>query len=511
MSRELSGELRVTLPVCRVQTTGTTGEDRLRALADQEWLVTNGIGGYSSGTVAGVVTRRYHGLLVAALPNPLGRMVMFNALEESFDIDQLVEFRLDGGVPTWHYAWNDGRGKCVVEKRVMMPYRQNTVLVWYRSLGDAPVRLRLSPAVHFRAYEAPVSTPLHDDYTFATDHGLFRLTAAGLPPLRFHLDGECTFEANETRRQQVLYPMEELRGYAARGDLWSPGSFLSDLAPGASIALCASVEDEDVMLAMTAAQSYQMERERKQRLVAAAPPAVRDDGGRDGGGSTQLVIAADQFVIRPVGRVRDTIRAAAVGDEVRTVIAGYHWFTDWGRDTMISLEGLTLTTGRHREAGFILRTFAQYVCEGLIPNLFPDGSDKGLYHTADATLWFFHALDRYGEVTGYWPLVEQALPAMREIVEAHMRGTAFGIGVDPKDRLLSQGAEGYQLTWMDAKVDGWVVTPRRGKAVEINALWYNALSHVVPLGARFRRRGAFAMASRGGGPGARVVQPALLE
>ena len=180
-------------------------------------------------------------------------------------------------------------------------------------------------------------------------------------------------------------------------------------------------------------------------------------------------------MIKPVGRVRDTLRASAVGDELRTVIAGYHWFTDWGRDTMISLEGLTLTTGRHREAGFILRTFAQYVRDGLIPNFVPDGSDEGVYHTADATLWFFHALERYAEVTGYWTLVENTLPTMREIVELHLRGTRFGIGVDPEDGLLRQGAEHYQLTWMDAKVDGWVVTPRRGKAVEINALWYNAL------------------------------------
>jgi predicted glycogen debranching enzyme len=143
---------------------------------------------------------------------------------------------------------------------------------------------------------------------------------------------------------------------------------------------------------------------------------------------------------------------------------------------MISLEGLTLATGRAREAGFILRTFSQYVRDGLIPNLFPDGSDQGLYHTADATLWFFHALERYGELTGYWSLIEEVLPVMREIAEAHLRGTRFGIGVDPADGLLRQGAEGYQLTWMDAKVDDWVVTARRGKAVEINALWYNALT-----------------------------------
>jgi predicted glycogen debranching enzyme len=157
------------------------------------------------------------------------------------------------------------------------------------------------------------------------------------------------------------------------------------------------------------------------------------------------------------------------------VIAGYHWFTDWGRDTMISLEGLTLTTGRHQEAGYILRTFARYVHDGLIPNFFPDGKNEGVYHTADATLWFFHALDRYVAVTGDRSTLKHLLPILQDIVQHHTRGTRFGIGVDPKDGLLTQGQEGYQLTWMDAKVGDWVVTPRRGKAVEINGLWYNAL------------------------------------
>jgi predicted glycogen debranching enzyme len=160
---------------------------------------------------------------------------------------------------------------------------------------------------------------------------------------------------------------------------------------------------------------------------------------------------------------------------MRTVVAGYHWFTDWGRDTMISLEGLTLATGRAIEARYILRTFAHYIRDGLIPNLFPEGENEGLYHTADATLWFFHALDRYVSTTSDKATLHLILPRLIEIIEHHMRGARFGIAMDPADGLLSQGAEGYQLTWMDAKVDGWVVTPRRGKAVEINALWYNAL------------------------------------
>jgi predicted glycogen debranching enzyme len=173
--------------------------------------------------------------------------------------------------------------------------------------------------------------------------------------------------------------------------------------------------------------------------------------------------------------VEDAARARASGDEIRSVIAGYHWFTDWGRDTMISLEGLTLSTGRKNEAGWILRTFAFYIRDGLIPNMFPEGKKEGLYHTADATLWFFHAIHRYVELTGDRTTLRMLLPKLLDVMDHHIHGTRFGIGMDPEDALLRQGAEGYQLTWMDAKVDNWVVTPRRGKAVEINALWYNAL------------------------------------
>jgi predicted glycogen debranching enzyme len=191
--------------------------------------------------------------------------------------------------------------------------------------------------------------------------------------------------------------------------------------------------------------------------------------------ASELVLAADQFIITPAGRAEESARARASGEDVRTVIAGYHWFTDWGRDTMISLEGLTLTTGRHREAAYILKTFAHYIRDGLIPNMFPDGSREGLYHTADATLWFFHAVQRYLDVTGDTDTVRSLVPRLADVIVQHLKGTRFGIGVDTSDGLLRQGAPGYQLTWMDAKVDDWVVTPRRGKAVEINALWYNAL------------------------------------
>jgi predicted glycogen debranching enzyme len=223
------------------------------------------------------------------------------------------------------------------------------------------------------------------------------------------------------------------------------------------------------MEALSAEQALEAELARRRDLVGRAPQVARE------GPAAELVLAADQFIIAPAGRVEDAARARAEGDEPRTVIAGYHWFTDWGRDTMISLEGLTLITGRHAEAGSILRTFDHHVRDGLIPNLFPEGLDEGRYHTADATLWFFHAIDRYLTATGDRELLHTLLPTLRDIVEYHVKGTRFGIRVDPRDGLLHQGEPGYQLTWMDAKVDDWVVTPRRGKAVEVNALWYNAL------------------------------------
>ncbi len=179
--------------------------------------------------------------------------------------------------------------------------------------------------------------------------------------------------------------------------------------------------------------------------------------------------------MKPSSRVQDQTRANAVGDEIRTIIAGYHWFADWGRDTMISLEGLTLCCGRKEEARWILHTFAYYVKNGLIPNMFPEGEDEGLYHTADATLWFFHALKRYCDLAKDRETLKLIFPKLIDIYHAHVHGTLFNIHVDHEDGLLIQGLEGYQLTWMDAKVDNWVVTPRRGKAVEINALWYNAL------------------------------------
>src|SRR5262249_2219294 len=251
--------------------------------------------------------------------------------------------------------------------------------------------------------------------------------------------------------------------------LWSPGYFRSTLHEGQSFTVVASTEPWETVLALEPDEARRRETQRRARLIEISDPETRS------GWPAELVLAADEFIITPVSRVADAAKAHAAGDDVRTVIAGYHWFTDWGRDTMISLEGLTLVTGRHQEAGYILRTFGYHIQDGLIPNMFPEREQQGLYHTADATLWYFHAIERYLEATADRTTLRLLLPSLLDIVHHHIRGTRFGIAVDRADGLLKQGAEGYQLTWMDAKVGDWVVTPRRGKAVEINALWYNAL------------------------------------
>jgi predicted glycogen debranching enzyme len=461
-------------------------------LLNREWLVTNGLGGYASGTISGAITRRYHGLLIAALPAPLGRMVMWSHVSEflrfsdndvvslgaeeraggQLDLqsaDFLCEFRLEDGLPVWIYRVRE----VVVEKRVLLPHLQNTVHVSYQVIaGKAPPSLELRPAFHFRHHESSVDAGLAAPYKLTAVDNRYEIAAARrkLPPLRMRICGrDSTFTIAPAKIHQVVYRTEQQRGYAHEGQLWSPGFFRVDLGEQNTATLVGSTEPWDIIDVLGPADVLSAERERRARLIVEAEPEAQD------GVAAELVFAADQFVITPAGRFEEAARAHAAGDEVRTIIAGYHWFTDWGRDTMISLEGLTLTTGRCLEAGYILRTFAHYVWDGLIPNMFPDEEKEGRYNTADATLWFFHAFNRYLEQTDDRITLRLLLPILIDIVEHHLRGTKFNIHVDPADGLLAQGEKGYALTWMDAKMDDWVVTPRRGKAVEINALWYNAL------------------------------------
>ena len=457
-------------------------------LITREWLVTNGLGGYASGTLLGIPSRRYHGFFVPNLPAPRGRTMMLPRLDEEVDIGSrkvrlcgaqfsdgridgesplfLKEFRQEWQTPTWLFEI-DGH---LIEKRVCMPYLQNTVYVDYRLIRGGPIRLNLRPFVTFRGHDGPLGCPSDWPFTLTMTHGRYEVRPfEEAVPLKLALRPQRgTFVAEEAVSREVLYQVERHRGHDHLEDLFSPGYFTVEISEGESIAMVASTEAWE-LLDLEAPAIFEAEQKRLRKLLALVPKVGQNSV------AAQLVLAADQFIILPGTRLEEDILARASGYEARTMIAGYHWFTDWGRDTMISLEGLTLATGRHREAGAILRTFGHYVNEGLLPNHFPEGQRTALYNTVDATFWYFHAVDRYYQVTRDRETLKALYPVFKSIIAHHVKGTFFNIGVDPTDGLIREGAEGVALTWMDAKVDGWVVTPRRGKPVEIQALWYNAL------------------------------------
>jgi predicted glycogen debranching enzyme len=452
-----------------------------------EWLVTNGLGGYASGTVAWCNTRKYHGLFVPSLPQ-FGRTVMLGLLEddvtaggttyriagqESPDhhlsvpaVGLLERFTLRGLIPEWDFT----AGPVKLRKSVVMVHEEGTLYVVYTHLGGPAAQLRLRPYTLFRPHEdAPRSIP-QDVRVLVEERGVSVEVHADAPKLKLKLvNGHAVpFVAQFARSAPMLYRVDASRGHAWVDVQESPGYFDCTLEPGKHVALAVAVGTWD-QLERTPEDVLEWEAARERRLLERCAPQVQDAAvGR-------LMLAADQFIITPRARTPDSAWAHATGQEIRSVIAGYHWFTDWGRDTMISLEGIALCTGRAREAAAILRTFQHHVRDGLVPNYFPEGGRAGVYHTADATLWYLHAIERYLNATHDNALLVDLWPTLVDIVHWHLKGTHFGIHVDPDDGLLKQGQGGYQLTWMDAKVGDWVVTPRRGKAVEINALWFNAL------------------------------------
>ena len=456
-------------------------------LASREWLVTNGLGGYASSTLLGIPMRRYHGLFVPNLENPKGRHVLIGRYDEEASCEgssvilggaELADgtlqsdsaaavrsFTLDGVIPVWQFAV----GGALIERCIVMPHGRNTVSVHYRLLKGPNVLLRLRPYAVFRRVDGPLLKPSRLPLRFSVESGWqdFRLEATSLR-LRCTVRGDgASFVQDERASSAALYRDERDRGYDHVETSLSPGCFEVELGTS-PLTFVATTEDnpdaepfgEDAIAA---------ERARANDLLAKAG-AARDPLSR------QLVLAADQFLILPGRRAVEARTPGATVEEPRTVIAGYHWFGDWGRDTMISLEGLTLCTGRYQEAAAILRTFARYVRDGLLPNLFPEGEREARYNTVDATLWYFHAIDRYCQHSGDDALLSDLYPVLDSIIEHHLAGTRFGIGIDPADGLLRGAAAGFALTWMDAKFEDWVVTPRRGKPVEIQALWYNALA-----------------------------------
>ncbi|MBA3237679.1 MAG: glycogen debranching enzyme family protein [Parachlamydiaceae bacterium] len=452
----------------------------------QEWIVTNGLGGYACGSLGGAPMRKYNALLVAALKAPFGRTVMLNYLADSIILpdnrevslshlrlkekneyvsSEEIEFKLEQNLPVWRYHVNG----YILEKRIWMSHGQNTTYISYDLTSKEPIKIKWRPYLNFRPTELEVNAQLEDDYIVQSHKLGYEISKAPFPSLKFDSDKKSFFCIDSQRLDEVFYEIEERRGYEYFGSLISPGYFLTDLLPGEKITYTISTEEWQTLEAMNPYEALIAEKQRQKSLLKAANPLSYSKT------ANKLILAADQFIITPISRENDAVRLKALGEIPCSIIAGYPWFTDWGRDTMISLEGLTLTTGRPQIAKSILRTFAFYIRDGLIPNMFPDGKSQGLYHTADATLWFFHAVDRYVTLTGDDDFLEFMIPKFQHIIERHLKGTLFGIKVDPSDGLLIQGEEGYQLTWMDAKVKDWVVTPRRGKNVEINALWYNAL------------------------------------
>ncbi|MCC6791402.1 MAG: glycogen debranching enzyme N-terminal domain-containing protein, partial [Thermomicrobiales bacterium] len=461
----------------------------LGAALRREWLVTNGIGGYASGTLIGVSSRSYHGLLVAALDPPVSRIVLVGGSVEQatyrgrrYPIStneyadgvlvpdghrHLAGFRLEGTLPVWTYAIADA----LIERRLWMPDGMNTTYLSYHLLhAGEPVELEITPLITYRDHHILTSGQGWQMQVERHPHGELDRAFEDAAPLRLLTDtGE--FRSAGRWYWNFRYREEAARGFRDHGDLYAPGSFSKRLEPGETLTVIYSVEND---VDLDGARTLDAERLRQRDLLARAsveqsPPAVQ-----------QLVLAADQFLVRRVTTPRPADRPDTPPDMTRTTIAGYHWFIDWGRATMVSLPGLTLATGRHDDAAEILRSFATYLQDGLLPNRLPDlpGGDPA-YNTADVTLWFVQAVEAYRRATGDEQLVDDLLPALVEIVERHLAGTHFGIGVDPADGLLRAGLPESQVTWMDAKVDNWIVTPRTGKPVEINALWHNALRIVA--------------------------------
>lgn len=442
-----------------------------------EWLVTNGIGGYAAGTVGNALTRRYHGVLVAALDPPTGRTVLVSKLEETVRyLDRtcplftnrwnakdspltpsgylrLARFRLEGTTPVWSYTCADAW----LEKRVWMAPGANTTYTRYDlHHATAPLTLDVKALVHYRDHHTNRSA---DGRNMAIEsvRGGLRVTAfkGATPFYLLHSDGKIT--PHHSWYRNYFLSSESDRGLDPTGDHLHAATVRASLSPGDSLTIVASTQP-DPSLDGEGAYSHRQRYERELQDLSGLhdePAWVR-----------HLPLAADQFLVR-----RD-VEGEPGG---RSIIAGYPWFADWSRDTMIALPGLTLCTGRAREAASILRTYSHFVDRGMLPNRFTEDREKLEYNTVDATLWYFQAVRAYHDHTGDTTPLRDLYPVLEEMIAFYRDGTRYGIHADPEDGLLYAGEPGVQLTWMDARVDDRVVTPRIGKPVEINALWYNAL------------------------------------
>ncbi len=453
----------------------------LAAAESREWLVTNGIGGYASGTVASSQTRRYHGLLIAALQPPVGRTQLVSAIDEivryagvdfslathrwaSGAVDPegfllLEDFRLEGSTPVWSYALADA----LLERRVWMRQGENTTYIQYTLVrGSSALEMELKALVNYRDFHSLTHAGDWHMKIEAVEHGVRVLAFDGAIP--FYLkSSSSTCELRHDWYLGCYFGEETERGLEDREDRLFAALFRAKLEPGSSVTLVLTTEASASLDGETAraenanhqVKLFQDWQAKNEAFAEEAPSWL-----------WQLILAADQFIVK---------RSLPEEPDGRSVIAGYHWFGDWGRDTMIALAGLTLATGRAGVARQILLAFSRYVDSGMLPNNFPDAGGKPDYNTVDAALWYFEAIRQYFEATQDIVTLQKLFPVLTGMIDAHVAGARYNIHVDPADGLLYAGGPGVQLTWMDAKIGDWVVTPRMGKPVEINALWINAL------------------------------------
>ncbi|HSC72057.1 MAG TPA: amylo-alpha-1,6-glucosidase [Candidatus Methylomirabilis sp.] len=449
----------------------------------REWWLANGIGGYAAGTVAGSLTRRYHGLLVAPVRPPLGRvLVVAKADATLIDRDgaewplftnrwqggsvepagylHIESFRLDGRMPVWRYACGGIR----LEARIWMEPGANTTCLVYRLEPDPSgssegARLRIRLLTNARDHHSQTEPRGFDPVVEADGSGLRVVYRQGFT---LHITPwQGTVQAEPSWVENLDLPVERERGLPDRDSHFSPGQATFELSQGEWAGLAVSLHrdaspDLEASLASFRARDAAVLARAAEKApeTAAAPEWIR-----------QLLLAADGFLFA---------RPLPGNPKGESVIAGYPWFGDWGRDTMIALSGLALATGRFESARRILETFGRFIDHGMLPNVFPGAGDVPEYNTVDAALWYIEAWRAYVEATGDLDSLKGAFPALREILVTYRMGTRYGIRMDPGDGLLCAGEPGVQLTWMDARVGDWVVTPRIGKPVEVNALWYNA-------------------------------------
>ncbi len=458
-----------------------------------EWLVTNGIGGFASGTLAGLLTRRYHGLLVAALKPPLGRTLLVAKLEEVAEYDgrayslgtnrwadgpldpqgfrEIERFRLEGTTPVWTFACAEAQ----LEKRIWMQPGANTTYIEYRlARGAGLMQLELKALVNYRDFHANTHAGDWRMNVERVEHGLRVDAFDGATPFYLLSTTAAAEPAHEWYRNFDLAE-ERYRGLDDREDHLHAATFRATLQPGESLTVVCSTDSQAGVDGRVAWAARLAEEESLLARWAASPASSAKAAPA---WVRQLALAAHQFIVT---------RPLADEPESRSVIAGFHWFGEWSRDAMIALPGLTLVTGWPEIARDILRTFARFADCGMLPNVFPDAGGTPGYNAVDATLWYCEAVRQYYAATRDGELLRELFPVLADIIEWHLRGTRYHIHADPVDGLLYAGEPGVPLTWMDAKVGNSAVTPRIGKPVEVNALWLNALVTMAQFARALRR------------------------